>query len=43
MKDLEADGRIILKWAFKKEEGMAWTELIWFRRVADSCERSNEL
>ena len=22
---------------------MAWTELIWFRRVADSCERSNEL
>jgi hypothetical protein len=28
LKDLEVDGRIILKWIFKKwDEGMDWTEL----------------
>lgn len=43
MKDLEVDGRIILKLVVKKEEGMTWTGLIWLRRVAESCERSNEL
>jgi hypothetical protein len=25
------DGRIILKWIFKKWEGEAWTRLLWLR------------
>jgi hypothetical protein len=39
MKDLETDGRIILKWIVKKREGMAWTGLIWLGIVAVSCEQ----
>jgi D-alanyl-D-alanine carboxypeptidase len=27
-KHLKADGRTILKWIFRKEDGKAWTELI---------------
>jgi len=27
--DLDVDGRIMLKWIFKKWIGEAWTELIW--------------
>jgi len=30
LKDLDVDGKIILKWIFKKSNG-AWTGLIWFR------------
>jgi hypothetical protein len=38
------DGRIILKWFFKKWDEVAWTGLSWLRigKVAGSCERANE-
>jgi hypothetical protein len=33
-KDLGVDGRIILKQVFNKSVGMAWTGLIWLRKVS---------
>jgi hypothetical protein len=45
LKDRGVDGRILLKWIFKKQDGRAWTGFIWKRAgtVAGCCEHGNEL
>ena len=42
--DLGVDGRIILKWTFKKQNGRAWIGFIWKRTgtMAGCCEHDNE-
>jgi len=40
MEDPGVDGRIILRWMFRKWAGVAWTGLIWLRM--GSCECGNE-
>jgi hypothetical protein len=44
LEGLVIDGRIILKWIFKKSVGKIWTGLIWLRirTVAGACESGNE-
>jgi hypothetical protein len=43
-KYVSSDGRIILKWIFRKWDVGAWTGLIWLREgiVGISCECGNE-
>jgi len=35
LKDLNVDGRITLKWFFKKWDGEAWIGLMWLRTGID--------
>jgi hypothetical protein len=45
LEDPGVDGRIILKWIFKKWDWRTWTGLIWLRigtGGAGSCECGNE-
>jgi len=41
---LGVDGRIVLKWTFKKRVGELWTRLIWLRTGTGEavCECGNE-
>ena len=43
--DQYVDGRIILKWIFRKREGVVGNRWSWLRigTVADACEYSNEI
>ena len=44
LEDPGIDGKIILRWIFRKWDGVAWTGLIWLRVVtgAGPCKHGNE-
>ena len=42
-KVIGADGRIIIKWIFKKWDGQAWTGLTWCRTGTGTYECGNKL
>ena len=45
LEDPGINGRVILKWIFKKWDGEGWTGLSWLRigtGVAGTCECGNE-
>jgi hypothetical protein len=44
LEDPGIDGRIILRWIFRKWDVSAWAGLIWLRigQAADTCECGNE-
>jgi len=43
LEDQDVDGRIILKWIFRKWDGsMDWIDLAKQRQVVGSCECGNE-
>jgi len=44
LEDPGIDGRIILRWIFRKWDMSAWAGLIWLRigQVVDTCECGNE-
>jgi hypothetical protein len=42
LEDLGIDGRMILKWIFKKCDGEAWTGSNWPRMWTGGCECGNE-
>ena len=44
MEELDVDGKILLKWIFKKWDGEAWNELLWFTigQVEGACVCGNE-
>jgi hypothetical protein len=44
LEELGVDGRIILKWIFKKLDMKTWTALIWLKiegQVCGACECGN--
>jgi hypothetical protein len=42
LEDPVVNGRIILKFTFKKQDGRAWIGFIWKKTVAGCCEHGNE-
>jgi len=42
---MRLDGRVILQWNFNRQDGMAWTGLIWLRKgpATGPFESGNEL
>jgi hypothetical protein len=41
LEEIRTNGRIILRWLLKKQDGMALSGPVWFR-IGISCESGNE-